>query len=355
MFFFTFVEMKKWCFILSGVLFLVGCSDQIDVNAPYEDTTVIYGLLNKNDNRHYVKINKAFLGELDAEQMAQIADSSQYEMLSARVQELDGNAGLVNEFVLLDTLVSNKEAGAFYAPEHKLYYFDASLNADHQYKIIVDVPQKELQVFGQTPIIKDFSLSGGTIFGNSVVDVGFKSPAGQFVDQNYQWVSKKDARSYQLTMVVNYDNFYLDNTSETKELYIDYPNQNSLSLEGGESMQQEISGEAFYQQLEARIPSKSETPNLSHRKLNFFTFEMVVAGDELATFIEVNAPSTGINQDKPLYTNIENGIGVFSTRISLRSIFEKQLNNLSKAELYDGIYTKDLGFCANSGAFVCPN
>jgi hypothetical protein len=39
-----------------------------------------------------------------------------------------------------------------------------------------------------------------------------------------------------------------------------------------------------------------------------------VAAEELNTYMEVNEPSNSIVQDKPEYSNITNGIGIFSSR-----------------------------------------
>jgi hypothetical protein len=44
---------------------------------------------------------------------------------------------------------------------------------------------------------------------------------------------------------------------------------------------------------------------------------IIYAGAEsLYDFLQVNAPSTTIAQDKPYYTNIKGGVGVFSSRSS---------------------------------------
>ena len=44
-------------------------------------------------------------------------------------------------------------------------------------------------------------------------------------------------------------------------------------------------------------------------------FIIAVAADELNTYMEVNEPSNSIVQERPDYTNITNGIGLFSSRI----------------------------------------
>ena len=41
---------------------------------------------------------------------------------------------------------------------------------------------------------------------------------------------------------------------------------------------------------------------------------MTVGSEDLNTYIKVNKPITGIVQERPQFTNINNGIGLFSSR-----------------------------------------
>jgi len=155
-------------------------------------------------------------------------------------------------------------------------------------------------------------------------------------------------------MDVYYTNHYFDGSEEEKSFTWEFSPVVSNTTEGGESLNQEVDGSVFYQQLASFIPKKADTENLSHRKFAYLQFSMVVGGDDLNTYIEVNSPSTGVVQDKPQYSNIENGIGVFSTRNTVISQYEKALNNSSLIELYSGDITFELGFCSNQGVNACP-
>ena len=69
-----------------------------------------------------------------------------------------------------------------------------------------------------------------------------------------------------------------------------------------------------------------------------------VGGDELYNYIEINKPAaSGVLLDKPVYTNIENGLGIFSSRTS-NSVINKSLSVKSVTELKAGDYTQNLGF-----------
>ena len=70
--------MKKIYLILSVfTIVFTACETDFDVNATWEEMTVVYGLLDLGDGKELqqIKISKAFLGEMDALQMAQYGDS----------------------------------------------------------------------------------------------------------------------------------------------------------------------------------------------------------------------------------------------------------------------------------------
>ena len=68
--------MKKITLIVSLLyLFLISCNSDIEVITDWKETNVIYGLLDASKDTQYVKINKVFLGEGDAYEMAQFPDS----------------------------------------------------------------------------------------------------------------------------------------------------------------------------------------------------------------------------------------------------------------------------------------
>ena len=57
---------------------LFSCKNTLEVNAPWKETTVVYGLLNVHDTVQYIKINKAFLGNGNEMSFAKVADSINY-------------------------------------------------------------------------------------------------------------------------------------------------------------------------------------------------------------------------------------------------------------------------------------
>ena len=69
---------KRLVFFVFIISLFAACSTDFNINADWQEITVVYGLLNQKETTHYIKINKAFLGEGNALTMAQIEDSSSY-------------------------------------------------------------------------------------------------------------------------------------------------------------------------------------------------------------------------------------------------------------------------------------
>ena len=115
--------------------------------------------------------------------------------------------------------------------------------------------------------------------------------------------SNDNGKIYQLDLIFNYtEKSGLD--SNTKSL------TSSLPLVDDSEDKIRIDGEEFFNFLKLNI-SKDE--NII-RYFNGLDMLMTVGSEDLETYINVNKPITGIVQERPQFTNINNGIGIFSSR-----------------------------------------
>jgi hypothetical protein len=83
-------------------------------------------------------------------------------------------------------------------------------------------------------------------------------------------------------------------------------------------------------------------------KTRAFELRMGLANEELKTWINVNNPVTGIIQERPSYTNVVGGLGLFASRASayVLSIPLESGNGTTNINgLQNGLYTADLNFC----------
>jgi hypothetical protein len=64
--------------------------------------------------------------------------------------------------------------------------------------------------------------------------------------------------------------------------------------------------------------------------------------EDLYTYYQITQPSSGIVQERPLFTTIENGVGIFTSRL-IHSEF-RNLSGNTKAVMDTSRYTRDLNF-----------
>ena len=83
-------------------------------------------------------------------------------------------------------------------------------------------------------------------------------------------------------------------------------------------MQSKLEGDQFFNFLRTQLYKDDSVVRI------FSTIDLVmtVGTEDLNTYIQVNEPLSTINQQRPLFTNIENGLGLFSSR------FTYSVNNL---------------------------
>ena len=119
-------KIKKYLFFIFislGLVVLNSCNEKVKLVGNFQETAVVYGLLDQADSLHYIKINRAFIGPGNALEIAQIPDSSYFNNVEAIISEYT-NGTLTRSWLLRDTILDNKDPnGVFYAPEHKVYYF----------------------------------------------------------------------------------------------------------------------------------------------------------------------------------------------------------------------------------------
>ena len=314
---------------LISLLIFTGCETEFSVIAPWEDITVVYGLVNPNDSIHYIKINKAFLGKADANSMAQIRDSSEYNPSELEVKVVEIKDGAWKEVYELSAITdTNKPSGIFYAPEHTIYTFFAnSLDTDNELALIIENTVTNKEVYGQSPMINpasSFKVNNGT------PDIPFVQGNGDFLDPVAKWKSAQDGKRYQLTMRFNYIERNLDSGNESnKYIELTFPTTNSSDVDGGEEMSVVIRAEEFFNKIKSDLLPVSPSNNVE-RCIGYLDFYLDIGTEDLNTYIEVNEPSSGIVQEKPEFTNIvdEKGndqVGIFTCR-TRQQILNKPLD-----------------------------
>lgn len=329
-----------FCLVVAALTLPTGCSTDVDVVAEYEDIAIVYGLLDANDSAHYVRVSKAFLGQDDAVVMAAVRDSSEYKDLNVRIEELDESSNVLRSWQL--TPVELTRAESIFAETQTYFTFGANdLSPDYIYKLVAtlhpDKPNQKI-VTAETPLIGNMTITRPPpTFQVRLVNVN------ELSSQAFKWSGVPNALQYDVTIEVP----VLENRNGVvTETVISWQTASLRSSATSSSSDLEFSldGEEFFNQLKRSLEVDPDV----QRKIpeNEITVWITAGGEELATYAEVANPTSGLVQDKPEYTNVDGGLGVFSCRT--RQPFVRTLDKSTMDELVDGLAgggTAELGFC----------
>ena len=102
-----------------------------------------------------------------------------------------------------------------------------------------------------------------------------------------------------------------------------------------------VIGEEFYKFLSAELDSSSN----QIRRFISIEIQVTGAGTELLEFTRINLANTGITSSQvvPVYTNLSEGRGIFSSRTSSSRI-GLNISSVTRDSLRDGQHTKQLNF-----------
>ena len=329
--------MKKASFLLVLLAFLNGCSTDFETIAPWKETMVVYGLLNPNDSIQYIRISKAYLGEGNALIMAQQGDSVYYgDVLDVMLERYKNNSLQESHMLVRNDTVPKDVNGIFIAPYQEVYAYPyamplATTNDGSIYKLTITNRSTGNVVTASTKIIENFNISAP----NSTSLYKFN-----LLSQTWKLTSSKLGRVYGITQKINYVEINTA-TQDTVTKSIDWYLGDKLSIPDIESeIRFPFTANDMYRLLGGNIAvDANKTRHLAANPIDVY----ISAGtEELYTYMQVTEQNTGIVQDKPLYTNIVNGIGLFTCRntrkISIR------LHPDAYAALDTSAYTRDLNF-----------
>jgi hypothetical protein len=308
------------------------CETDVDINADWKEITIVYGLLNQQDATHYLRINKAFLGG-NAMEIAKIADSSSYGgSLEVKLQGINLNNNQVVQEIKFDTItINDKDTGIFYNPYMLVYKATAQLNPDLRYSLLVTNTTSGMEISAQTELIADFGITKPPSGGKATFAPGFTT--------EFAWRTAVNGKRYQPTIRFHYMELP-SGSSDTIYKFIDWtlPAQFAEDLSGNVTQSIEVSNDGFYAFINNTVKPREFN---GKRLCGVVDFMVAAAGIEYDTYLRVNEPSNSLVQDKPEYTNINNGFGVLSSRLNISK--DRHLSPLAE----DEILLLGLGFVKN--------
>ena len=346
-------------------LIFSSCSTDFELNAPYETIPVVYGLLDQSKDTQFVKINRSFLGYGNNVDYAAINDCTHFEYVVAVLEEYNEFGNLIDHDTLKEFMVGNLQPGIFYEDSQKVYYLETdndSLKEENTYHLKVSIPDKGLNFDAETDLIKGswLNFKFQTILylagsGFKVADVDLATTEDGYLEQTLRWTTAERGKRYELMLRLHYTEVYNDLTEQEKFLEWNLGRQISVSSSGGEEMFKDVSGGSFFNFVETQLQNYENEDQVMKRVLGMDAVEIILtAGNEdLNTYMQVNEPVTGIVTERPIFTNVNNGIGIFASKYSTRvSTF---LSDGSMLEICAGQKTSGFKFCCDSANILPQN
>lgn len=324
------------------------CETELDINGDYQDVAVVYSILDPSSQYQYVRINRAFLGEGNALEFAQIPDSTLYPyLLDVKMQAINSNGQVVQTFTDVDTVHISKVSEIFFSGDQPVYrikipsvisfnqYTHDSiwLNSNYTYKIIITNPVTGVVTEGETPIIHSFNIGRPV---PTAISVSFANN----ITTKIEWESAKNGRRYECKYIFTYYEIYESNPTDTitKTLNWNLGTVTSQLLSGGEDMSLAYNNYNFYSMLANNLEKRNDVQRYPGNVNLYIT----VGTDELNTYINVNTSSNSIIQERPQFTNVSSGIGLISSKFMKTMSYKLNVNSLDTLKF--GEYTKDLNF-----------
>jgi len=368
---------------------LTSCNEKINLIGDFTETAVVYGLLDKSDSIHFIKINRAFIGPGNSLEIAQIPDSNYFNQVDATVTEVI-NGSEIRQWELKDTILENKETnGVFYAPTQKVYYFKTkkckadgtqqvnsafssdllnSLNGLAKYKLEISVNGGEFEVFGETEIVGSVSTSAElqNFRFDFVENTGEYSQNGLSATTGNPDLGK--CYIVNTSLEVNFEEV-IQSTLEVNTKTFSW-NLGESEIVPGSSKGFTMNGQTFFELIKSNITSN---PLITKRRMKSIKIITIGGSQDLSNYMAVNKPSSSLAQNKPTFTNLtatgdHRVIGIFSSRYTRTT--EKLYINPSNTslrmmtvetvvELCKGAITGQLLFCSQHPAdlntnYACP-
>ncbi|MCB9262015.1 MAG: hypothetical protein H6607_06545 [Flavobacteriales bacterium] len=335
-----------WVALLLAAFF-GGCNNTLDVTADWKEIPVVYGLLNPSATYNYIRINKVYLNEQgNALSYAGVSDSLQFEDLTVKMVEFKDGAEtnvITLEKVIGDTIGLPKDSGLFANSPNVLYRTNFPIKASsfaalYNYKLVITnnksgkTYESKANTVGLTEVFSPVS--------DRTTKLSIEDDTSRFLFINYREASQ--AKMYDCELRFRYKEYP---AGEPNKAVVDsvswtiFKGKETIRLRGYEQQIYPQKSYVFYDFLATVLPEK---PGYERQAIDVGMY-FYASGEDIYTYVQVNKPSIGIVQKKPEFTNISNGLGVFSS-VHIKAYDHIELTGATHSSLANSPRTEKLNF-----------
>lgn len=320
--------MRNYLFLI--LFFLVGCSNEIDLNEDPKEIPVTYAIVDPADEFQYFRVERVFLDpSKPATEVSQDPTQLYFDDITVRLK--NGVREVELERVDGDEEGLPREADGVFASSPNILYkantADLDLETDDKLELSIDGIYDDRSVSAETRVIAKPGFSSFregsaiTFLEDRVLNVG--------------WSQREGNEVYAVTMYIDVTEVDRSNGTQTPKTLT----WNIASATKDERV--EIPGISFYQFMSSSFDAQENVV----RFLGSVSFEITAGDATLDAINRISNANLGITSsgEIPTFTNMSEGLGIFAAKNSVR------VNNLSfsgetKELLRNGPLTAGLNF-----------
>lgn len=335
------------------------------LNAPYKEIPSIYAVLCPQEKWQIIRINKVFLGEGDANQMAQVADSVNYPEGELRVT-LTHSSG---ETITFRDSVLQTVSGAF-SRTQRVYVSSEPVKVAGEYTLTVKNNRTENVFTARSwaldsvkPInVQPFSIQ----YSYENVMANVENPNNYYVDyngstpatngENNKRYPTNNSKIYQFSIRAHYYDSLIGKTTKLDTLFLDYNFVNQYITDAAYepplrtllTLPVSFTSKEFFAAMGIALKNKYPNGdggvyfNFFGRKFYKIQYFIYSSTQDYWDYLQYASPSLSISQNKPLYSNFDNqtALGIFTFRARFSVVkavtpsFKNEFANNANTRLY---------------------
>lgn len=327
--------MKKIFLTLIAIAALIfnSCSNKVDLYSYDGDKTIVYAMLDAGVDTNFFKITHSFIG--DVSQLAHNYDANNYNYDDLEVTFsgiFDGSTQ--TQTVTLDTIskwIPYDENAQFYSGCRQTYYYTTKkLLEGKEYTLNILRKEDNVNISAKTKTINSFRYRKP--IPNAILNFNIKKFTLEWFVEDPSTMYKSTAAYFEIVGYFHYKELMpgsTDTVSQTIRWPLGSDKADNLFSSNSTPPYYTITytPDALYDILAINQHLRECSPIGVKRFYEDFELEISGMGEELYDYYIITNSTSAI-QDVPNYSNIDNGIGIMSSRIS-KSSFHR-INQLSR-------------------------
>lgn len=320
---------------LRNVIFVFlafSCTNEFSLIEEPKEIPIIYGIMDLTDTAQYIRVERAFVdGSTSAFDLALDPNNLYYP--NAQVNLIRNSDDKVFNLVQVDGDNEGlpRREGIFAQTPNTLYKIksdELNLESGQEFTLSVKRDENAEPVTATTTLVDEGNIIRPT--GNGRIDFSYIVPT------KFRWLAGDNAVLFDLAMLIHYQERDISAGTGFERKVAEW------RITNGETVEEiEVDGRKFYEFMNANL---NVDPNVVRRFL-YTDVILYSGGEEMQNYIAVGQANLGItsSQDIPVFTNLSDGRGLFSSRTRLiKDQIEISPNTLDS--LVNGSVTSELNF-----------